>query len=105
MAITFTHEMERPLERYEAFRVSDPEGFGRMIDELGGEPAVPIGEAAGLIADPSAEQDYYEVLLAELEEEPDGEPPLDPGHAGVLMLPEEEYNAALWECEAPPRAA
>lgn len=100
-----TREIERALDRYEAHLAADPAGFELIADELGGEPAVTIGEAAELVADPSAEADYEAMLLALDAQGPDDDPPLDPGHVGATMLPEEHYNAALWESGELPEAA
>ncbi len=98
-------EIERALDGYEAHLAADPAGFELMADELGGEPAVTIGEAAELVADPSAQDDYEAMLLALDARGPDDDPPLEPGHAGATMLPEEHYNAALWESGELPEAA
>jgi len=98
-------EIERAFDRYEAHLAADPTGFELVADELGGEPDVTIGEAADLVADASAQDDYEAVLLALDAQGPDDDPPLDPGHAGATMLPEEQYNAALWESGELPEAA
>ncbi len=100
-----TREIERALDRYEAHLAADPAGFELMADELGGEPDVTIGEAVELVADPSAEADYEAMLLALDARGPDDDPPLDLGHVGATMLPEEQYNAALWESGELPEAA
>jgi hypothetical protein len=55
------------------------------------------------VMDPLADEDHQQ-LLAALDAEPDDEPPLDPNHSpagGVSWLPEEHYNAALWEAGEP----
>jgi hypothetical protein len=98
-------EIERALERYEAHLAADTAEFEVMADELGGEPAVTIGEAADLVADPSVEDDYEAMLLALDAQGPDDDPPPAPGHTGATMLPEEHYNAALWESGGLPEAA
>jgi hypothetical protein len=89
--MTIKREIERALDRYEAHLPADSAGFELM--------------AAELVADPSAEADYEAMLLAVDAQDPDDDPPLDPGHVGATMLPEEHYNAALWESGGLPEAA